>query len=53
MFIICILKRVKELQQSKQQTILVDMKNAVIDMRNQTRKKFYDYQVYSQIYAAI
>lgn len=34
----------QELQQSKQQTLLVDLKNNVIEQRNQCRKKFADYQ---------
>lgn len=40
----------QELQQSKQQTMLVDLKNNVIEQRNQSRKKFNDYQ--SQIASA-
>lgn len=40
----------QELQQSKQQTLLVDLKNDVIEQRNQTRKRFTDYQ--SQINSA-
>jgi hypothetical protein len=34
----------QELQQSKQQTLLVDLKNNVVQQRNQSRKKFNDYQ---------
>jgi uncharacterized protein YlxW (UPF0749 family) len=34
----------QELQQSKQQTMLVDLKMDVIEHRNNSRKKFNDYQ---------